>query len=134
MLMQILFENRSMQYRNSQQFPFVGSQAEDLFWTTYRFMNPENKTVYIPNFKVLLDQHELTGTIGNEYTLIKGLQFAAKMQSLAIMEDEQILMRGICCLACGTFIYLSNRVTSTRNLFKEWSLKDSYMTTRQAIL
>ena len=79
----------------------LGSLSEDLYWTTYRFVNPKIKTVYAPTFKLLIAEHDVTNIIGREYTFSKTVKFAAKMQSRAITEEEQVLMRGICCLASG---------------------------------
>ena len=78
-----------------------GSQAEDLYWATFRFVNPRSKTVYHPTFKLLLGERDLTNTVQSEYSFSRGVKFVAKLQAMGITEQEQVLMRAICCLASG---------------------------------
>ena len=61
----------------------------------------------MPNFKILIDTNDVTSTLANEYAFVKGMDYAAKMQSLAITEEEQVLMRGICNLASGKELIFS---------------------------
>ncbi len=80
---------------------FSGSQTEDMFWATFRYVNTENQTMYDPNLKVLLDMYTATSTLANEFVLRRSVVLTERLQRLAITEEQQVLMRAICCLASG---------------------------------
>ena len=74
---------------------------DDSVWSFYRLVDTKSMTYYNPDMNIFLDAHFSSYAWLNDYSIVHIMKQVEKIQACSLTEEEQVLMRAVCCLQSG---------------------------------